>query len=178
LLSQRKELLDRAHILATASPYRFGRRIRIHGDYHLGQVLRAKDDFLIVDFEGEPARPLEERRRKQSPLRDVAGMMRSFSYAAFAALDLHKQRHPESSAALETWAAAWERAASAAFLSNYREVMAANPGLLPQPEQAQALLLAFLLEKALYELLYELNNRPSWLRIPLGGVLSLLREAA
>jgi maltose alpha-D-glucosyltransferase/alpha-amylase len=178
LLSQRKELLDRAHTLATASPYRFGRRIRIHGDYHLGQVLRAKDDFLIVDFEGEPARPLEERRRKQSPLRDVAGMMRSFSYAAFAALDLHRQRHPESAAALEIWATAWERAASAAFLSNYREVIATNPELLPQPEQAQAMLLAFLLEKALYELLYELNNRPSWLRIPLGGVLSLLREAA
>lgn len=178
LLSQRKELLDRAHTLATASPYRFGRRIRIHGDYHLGQVLRTKEDFLIVDFEGEPARPLEERRRKQSPLRDVAGMMRSFSYAAFAALDLHTQRHPESAKALEPWATAWERAASNAFLSKYREVVAANPELIPQPEQAQAMLLAFLLEKALYELLYELNNRPSWLRIPLGGVLSLLREAA
>jgi len=178
LLSRRKELLDRAHTLATASPYRFGRRIRIHGDYHLGQVLRTKEDFLIVDFEGEPARPLEERRRKQSPLRDVAGMMRSFSYAAFAALDLHTQRHPGSANALEPWATAWERAASNAFLSKYREVIAANPELIPQPEQAQAMLLAFLLEKALYELLYELNNRPSWLRIPLGGVLSLLREAA
>ncbi|HEY5331278.1 MAG TPA: maltose alpha-D-glucosyltransferase [Acidobacteriaceae bacterium] len=178
LLSQRKELLDRAHTLATASPYRFGRRIRIHGDYHLGQVLRSRSDFLIVDFEGEPARPLEERRRKQSPLRDVAGMMRSFSYAAFAALDLHTQRHPEHTATLEAWATAWERAASSAFLGKYREVIAANPELIPQPEQAQTMLLAFLLEKALYELLYELNNRPSWLRIPLGGVLSLLREAA
>ena len=178
LLSQRKELLDHANKIATASPYRFGRRIRIHGDYHLGQVLRSKDDFLIVDFEGEPARPLEERRRKQSPLRDVAGMMRSFSYAAFAALELHRQRHPESPVALDSWAIAWERAACAAFLASYREVVAANPELIPQPEQAQALLLAFLLEKALYELLYELNNRPSWLRIPLNGVLSLLREAA
>jgi len=178
LLSQRKELLDRAHTLATASPYRFGRRIRIHGDYHLGQVLRTREDFLIVDFEGEPARPLEERRRKQSPLRDVAGMMRSFSYAAFAALDLHTQRHPEHTATLEAWAHAWERAASNAFLAKYREVIATHPELIPQPEQAQSMLLAFLLEKALYELLYELNNRPSWLRIPLGGVLSLLREAA
>ena len=178
LLSQRKELLDRAHTLATASPYRFGRRIRIHGDYHLGQVLRTESDFLIVDFEGEPARPLEERRRKQSPLRDIAGMMRSFSYAAFAALDQYTQAHPESSGKLDAWATAWERAASTLFLSNYREVVAANPELIPQPEQAQAMLLAFLLEKALYELLYELNNRPSWLRIPLGGVLSLLREAA
>jgi maltose alpha-D-glucosyltransferase/alpha-amylase len=178
LLSQRKQLLDRAHTLATASPYRFGRRIRIHGDYHLGQVLRAKSDFLIVDFEGEPARPLEERRKKQSPLRDVAGMMRSFSYAAFAALDLHTQRHPERASTLELWATAWERAASNAFLSAYRKTIAAHPELIPQPEQAQSMLLAFLLEKALYELLYELNNRPSWLRIPLGGVLSLLREAA
>jgi maltose alpha-D-glucosyltransferase/alpha-amylase len=177
LLSQRKELLDRASTLATASPYRFGRRIRIHGDYHLGQVLRTDTDFLIVDFEGEPARPLEERRRKQSPLRDVAGMMRSFSYAAFAALDQYNQTHPES-AHLDAWATAWEGAASAAFLATYREVIAANPELIPQPDQAQAMLLAFLLEKALYELLYELNNRPSWLRIPLGGVLSLLREAA
>ena len=178
LLSQRKQLLEYAHALATASPYRFGRRIRIHGDYHLGQVLRTDDDFIIVDFEGEPARPLQERRRKQSPLRDVAGMMRSFSYVAFAALDRHLKLHHENAAAMETWANAWERAASSAFLSEYREVIAAHPELLPQPEQAQAILLALLLEKALYELLYELNNRPSWLRIPLGGVLSLLREAA
>ncbi|MEO7030238.1 MAG: maltose alpha-D-glucosyltransferase [Acidobacteriaceae bacterium] len=178
LLSQRKELLDRAHTLAIASPYRFGRRIRIHGDYHLGQVLRTESDFLIVDFEGEPARPLAERRRKQSPLRDVAGMMRSFSYAAHSALDLHTQHHPKAASALGAWATTWERAVSTAFLSAYREAIAVNPELIPQPGQAQALLLAFLLEKALYELLYELNNRPSWLGIPLGGVLSLLREAA
>jgi maltose alpha-D-glucosyltransferase/alpha-amylase len=178
LLGQRDKLFESAQSIATAAPESFGHRTRIHGDYHLGQVLRAKHDFLIVDFEGEPARALEDRRRKQSPLRDVAGMMRSFSYAAFAALDLHKQRHPESSSALETWATAWERAASAAFLSNYREVIATDAELLPKPEQAQAMLLAFLLEKALYELLYELNNRPTWLRIPLAGVLSLLREAA
>ena len=178
LLGQRKELLSRVHTLATSSPYRLGQRIRIHGDYHLGQVLRTESDFLIVDFEGEPARPLAERRRKQCPLRDVAGMMRSFSYAASAALNLHKQRHPESAPALEAWATAWERAACAGFVHSYREAIAAHPELLPQPEQAQAMLMALLLEKAFYELLYELNNRPSWLRIPLGGVLSLLREAA
>ncbi len=178
LLGRRKELLNSVHSFATASPYRAGRRIRIHGDYHLGQVLRADSDFLIVDFEGEPARPLEERRRKQSPLRDVAGMLRSFSYAAFAALDLHRQRHPENSSALQAYATAWERAASAAFLGSYRQAIAADPELMPQPERAQAMLLALLLEKAFYELLYELNNRPTWLRIPLGGVLSLLREAA
>ena len=177
LLSKRKQLLDRAHTLATASPYRFGRRIRIHGDYHLGQVLRTADDFLVVDFEGEPARSLEERRRKQSPLRDVAGMLRSFSYAAFAALDAHKQ-HTPCSPSLEAWATAWERSASTAFLASYRDVIVANPELIPEPPQAESMLTAFLLEKALYELLYELNNRPTWLGIPLSGVLSLLREAA
>jgi maltose alpha-D-glucosyltransferase/alpha-amylase len=153
----------------------FGARIRIHGDYHLGQLLRAHEDFLIVDFEGEPARPLEERRRKQSPLRDVAGMLRSFSYAARTGLDHHASRRPEQAAALAPWATLWENSVGHALLRGYTETISADPKLLPGGEQAQPLLTALLIEKAAYELLYELNNRPAWLPIPLAGLLGLIR---
>ncbi len=155
-------------------PARFGKRIRIHGDYHLGQTLRSRSDFMLVDFEGEPARTLEERRRKQSPLRDVAGMLRSFSYAAQAALQRHAQRRPENGEALHPWATLWERGSAAKFLQGYREAMRARPELLPAPELAQRLLASLLVEKAFYELMYELNNRPNWLPIPLRGILELL----
>jgi maltose alpha-D-glucosyltransferase/alpha-amylase len=176
ILASRANLLQRAHLLTTADPTLTGQRIRIHGDYHLGQVLRASDDYVILDFEGEPARPLAERRQKQSPLKDVAGMLRSFSYAAYAGLDQFLQAHPTSSqkaANLEMWARLWENAAASEFLRAYKLAIAANPELTPQPEQAQLLLNAYLLEKALYELLYELNNRPTWVRIPIAGILSL-----
>ena len=173
LLSRRLELFARAQAITSAEAA--GKRIRIHGDYHLGQVLRAKNDFVLLDFEGEPARSLEERRRKQSPLKDVAGMLRSFSYAAYSALDLVQQRRPDSARALEPWARLWEKAVCTVFLNAYKQTTAADPGLLPEPAQAQALLNAYLLEKALYELLYELNNRPTWVRIPLSGILALPR---
>jgi maltose alpha-D-glucosyltransferase/alpha-amylase len=171
ILSRRIELFARAHAITKATPS--GSRIRIHGDYHLGQVLRARGDFVLLDFEGEPARSLAERRRKQSPLKDVAGMLRSFSYAAYSGLDQYVQRHPDAHRSLEPWARLWENAACTAFLNSYKQTTAANPALLPEPAQAQALLNAYLLEKALYELLYELNNRPTWVRIPLIGILSL-----
>jgi maltose alpha-D-glucosyltransferase/alpha-amylase len=171
LLSRRIELFARAHAITQATPS--GSRIRIHGDYHLGQVLRAHGDFVLLDFEGEPARSLAERRRKQSPLKDVAGMLRSFSYAAYSGLDQYVQRHPDAQRSLEPWARLWQNAACTAFLNAYKQTTAADPSLLPQPAQAQALLNAYLLEKALYELLYELNNRPTWVRIPLIGILSL-----
>jgi maltose alpha-D-glucosyltransferase/alpha-amylase len=173
LLSRRGELLNRAQELADIEGSGFGQRIRIHGDYHLGQTLRSHSDFLIVDFEGEPARGLEERRQKQTPLKDVAGMLRSFSYASRAALDLYLQRHPDKTEALTKWAILWENAASTKFLAAYRDTMQQSPGLIPEPEQADAFLSALLLEKSLYELLYELNNRPSWLPIPLDGLLAL-----
>jgi maltose alpha-D-glucosyltransferase/alpha-amylase len=172
LLRQRDDLLARIRAL-TGDPAHFGSRIRIHGDYHLGQLLRSRTDFLIVDFEGEPAKSLEERRQKQSPLRDVAGMLRSFSYAARAGLDLHLQRHPRNHATLEAWSTAWENAAGNAFLRGYRDAAAARNDLLPAPAQAHIMLLALLLEKAMYELLYEMNNRPSWLPIPLQGLLAI-----
>jgi maltose alpha-D-glucosyltransferase / alpha-amylase len=149
-----------------------GLRIRIHGDYHLGQILRTQEGFLIVDFEGEPGRSLEERRVKQTPLKDVAGMLRSFSYAARSALP-----QPAASGAgttASTWASAWERTIAAEFLKTYYEVAGARPDLLPSPEVARLLLRALLIEKASYELLYELNNRPAWLHLPLQSLLALL----
>ncbi len=151
-----------------------GQRIRIHGDYHLGQTLRSRNDFVIVDFEGEPAKPLSERRTKQSPLRDVAGMLRSFSYAARSALTRYTQRHPDLPATLLPWAKLWENAVSGRFLEEYAAVIRQNAELLPGDADAQALLSRYLLEKALYELLYELNNRPDWVSIPLSGLLALI----
>ena len=174
LLSRRLDLLHRAHAITEIPPAEAGQRIRIHGDYHLGQLLRARSDYIILDFEGEPARSLAERRAKQSPLRDVAGMLRSFSYAAYSALDHFTQRHSGTARSLEPWAQLWQNAVSTEFLTAWRITIGANPHLTPQPLQAQCLLNAYLLEKALYELLYELNNRPAWVRIPLAGILALL----
>jgi maltose alpha-D-glucosyltransferase / alpha-amylase len=173
LLSRRLDLLRRSRAITEAPPQEAGLRIRIHGDYHLGQVLRARGDYVILDFEGEPARGLAERRAKQSPLRDVAGMLRSFSYAAYSALDHFTQRRPGTAKSLDTWAQLWQNAVSTEFLTAWRTTVAANPHLTPQPQQAHRLLNAYLLEKALYELLYELNNRPAWVRIPLAGILAL-----
>jgi maltose alpha-D-glucosyltransferase / alpha-amylase len=149
-------------------------KIRTHGDYHLGQVLWAEGDFYILDFEGEPARPLEERRRKESPMKDVAGMLRSFSYAAYAALFAHSGGRAEELARLEPWAAAWQRWTGAAFLSGYLSTAGAAPFVPADSVQAAALLQLFVLDKALYELNYELNNRPDWARIPLRGLAELL----
>ena len=176
VLSRRIDLFARAHAITKTSPELSGRRIRIHGDYHLGQILRAKGDAVILDFEGEPARSVEQRRAKQSPLRDVAGMLRSFSYAAASGLDAYNQRHPDSTRAgrsLEPWARLWQNVVSTEFLYAWLDTIQSSPELLPDTTQAQKLLDAFLLEKALYELLYELNNRPAWVRIPLSGILAL-----
>jgi maltose alpha-D-glucosyltransferase/alpha-amylase len=172
LLAQRAGVKTMLGGLA-GDPARFGQRIRVHGDYHLGQLLRARTDFLIVDFEGEPARSIEERRRKQSPLRDVAGMLRSFSYAAHSALAHHIQRRPDQAAALQPWAVLWENSVAGAFLRGYGDTIGGH-SLLPVHEDAQILLSSLQLEKAFYELLYELNNRPSWVHIPLIGLLGLL----
>jgi len=178
VLSRRRELLARARALTEVAPEEAGQRIRIHGDYHLGQTLRAKADFVILDFEGEPARTLAERRTKQSPLKDVAGMLRSFSYAAYAGLNALPLRHPSSNPHdaknFEAWTQLWLNAVSTEFLRAYKSVIGEDPQLIPGATQAQALLNAYLLEKALYELLYELNNRPAWVRIPLAGIRALV----
>ena len=127
---------------------------RHHGDYHLGQVLRTDDDWMIIDFEGEPARPLADRRALNSPARDVAGMLRSFAYAAATAAS-HDDADRER-------AAQWEAMARAAFLRGYGDT------------SAPALIELFELEKLFYELAYELNNRPTWAWIPLVGIEKIL----
>jgi maltose alpha-D-glucosyltransferase/alpha-amylase len=172
-LGQRGIALERFRALEEIDPQTV--RIRIHGDYHLGQVLWVRNDFVILDFEGEPARPLTERRLKQSALKDVAGMLRSFSYAAFVALLGFTARRPEDYERLEPWASFWEKWTSAAFLRTYRQTAGDASFLPPARDDLQILLQAFLLDKALYELNYELNNRPAWVRIPLRGILDLAR---
>jgi len=152
-------------------------RIRVHGDYHLGQVLRADDDFVILDFEGEPAKPLAERVAKLSPLKDVVGMIRSFDYAAFAALFAFAGDRPEAFDRLVPWAKSWRTWASASFLREYLAAAKGAPFLPADPEQMARLLDALTLDKALYELLYELNNRPDWVRIPLQGIAALIDPA-
>jgi maltose alpha-D-glucosyltransferase/alpha-amylase len=150
-------------------------RIRVHGDYHLGQVLYTGRDFVIIDFEGEPARPLSERRIKRSPLRDVAGMLRSFHYASYAALYGQVSGiRPEDFSALEAWARFWFTWVGVAFLKTYLEVAKEAPFLPNDPMDLQILLDVYLLEKAIYEIGYELNNRPEWVKVPLQGVLQLV----
>jgi trehalose synthase-fused probable maltokinase len=143
-----------------------GKAIRHHGDYHLGQALWTnEDDWLILDFEGEPARGVPERRRKRSPLRDVAGMLRSFAYAASAA---KLQRGVEAPPT-------WEERCRRSFLDGY--LSSAEPSLLPSGTDAIGrLLTVFELEKAVYELRYELNNRPDWIGIPVAGILRMLES--
>ena len=151
-------------------------KIRCHGDYHLGQVLVVENDFVLLDFEGEPTKTMPERRAKGSPLKDVAGMLRSFDYAAYSSLFNCTQDRPEDFDRLEPWAKLWRSWTSAVFLRSYCAT-AGQASFLPRdPAQFQKLLDCFLLDKAFYELLYELNNRPDWVRIPLSGILTLLRR--
>jgi maltokinase len=147
----------------------FGKTIRTHGDLHLGQTLWSPEanDWVLIDFEGEPARSLAERRRKRSPLRDVAGMLRSFAYVVSAVEILRGSTAPEG----------WETKARDEFLKGYHETV--EPSLLPAGQAAFArLLTVFELEKAVYELRYELNNRPDWIHIPVAGILRMLEAAA
>ena len=167
---------------ALASVPAGGARIRIHGDYHLGQVLYTGSDFVIIDFEGEPARPLAERRAKRSALQDVASMVRSFHYAAFAHLlgaacdsatsvvnaAMDRMENPAA------WAENWYAWAASRFLASYFDVAQSGSFLPPSREEISAVLQMHLLEKAVYELGYELNNRPSWAGIPLAGISQLL----
>jgi maltose alpha-D-glucosyltransferase/alpha-amylase len=156
-------------------------RTRTHGDYHLGQVLYTGKDFVIIDFEGEPSRSINERRQKRSPLRDVAGMMRSFHYAACSALYGNGGRgsspgmiRPEDVPTLEPWARFWHTWVSATYLRAYCEAAAGASFLPKSQDELKVLVKTSLLEKAIYELGYELNHRPDWVKIPLLGVLDLL----
>ncbi len=154
-----------------------GQRIRIHGDYHLGQVLVTEGDVVVIDFEGEPARTLAERRAKASPLRDVAGMVRSFGYAAAIGLGAATLHRAEDRERLAPWASYWEHWVSAVFLRAYRTAVG-DAVFVPDGDDARALLLrTFQIDKALYELGYELNNRPEWVHVPLSGLLQLMSHA-
>jgi len=150
-------------------------KIRCHGDYHLGQVLRVENDYVILDFEGEPVRSVAERRAKQSPLKDVAGMLRSYHYAAYAGLFAFTRNRPEDFSRFAPWAELWSRGVSAAFLQAYRSATKGESFVPARSTSFAALLDAFRLDKVFYELNYELNNRPDWVGIPLRGILTLLQ---
>ena len=152
-------------------------RIRCHGDYHLGQVLFTGKDFVIIDFEGEPARPISERLIKRSPLRDVAGMLRSFSYASYFALSSphsNLRAQVEDVSRLQPWATFWSAWISATFLKAFLATADGASFVPAERTDIQHLLDVYLLDKAVYELAYELNNRPDWVRVPLAGILQLL----
>ncbi|HEV7557600.1 MAG TPA: alpha-amylase, partial [Kofleriaceae bacterium] len=148
-------------------------RTRTHGDFHLGQVLWTGDDFVIIDFEGEPGRPLSQRRFKYTPLRDVAGMIRSLQYASAAALRSGRHRADDRSR-MEPWARAWSEWVSAAFLAGYLEATRRSRILPPNDTELNLIIEFFLLEKCVYEIRYELNSRPDWVEIPMRGLLALL----
>ena len=151
-------------------------KIRTHGDYHLGQVLFTGRDFVILDFEGEPARSYSERRLKRSPLRDVAGMLRSFHYAAYNSL-FHVDDYLQGNADyLETWAEQWNHYMSGFYLQAYLEKTSGHPFIPSNEGDFNILIQTFLLEKAIYELNYELNNRPGWSIIPMKGILYVMEK--
>jgi maltose alpha-D-glucosyltransferase / alpha-amylase len=172
LLARKDECL--AAIDALSSRKVVASKTRIHGDYHLGQVLVAQNDFYIIDFEGEPARSLAERRIKSSPFKDVAGMLRSFEYAEWAALFAFSEHEADSVAKLLPFASAWRACAQEAFLSAYYEAIGDCPSYPKDRRDADRLVKLFTLEKALYEIGYEANNRPTWLRIPITGLQTVL----
>jgi maltose alpha-D-glucosyltransferase/alpha-amylase len=175
VLDSEKDLIERfQHLLDRKID---ARRSRCHGDYHLGQVLYTGKDFVIIDFEGEPARPISERRIKRSPLRDVAGMLRSFHYAAHFVLMEVEERglsRPEERLFLGSWANYWHIWVCAMFLKEYLNVSAQGRFLPSSHEELRVLLDTYLLEKSIYELGYELNNRPGWAKIPLHGICQLI----
>jgi maltose alpha-D-glucosyltransferase/alpha-amylase len=175
ILDMEKDIVERYNLIRKQKIAAV--RIRCHGDYHLGQVLYTGNDFVIIDFEGEPARSLSERRLKRSPLRDVAGMLRSFHYATHSAIMKQASllsKTEDSLPLLQRWAQYWYTWVSAEFLNAYLDIMA-QTGLLPdKPDQLKILLDAFLLDKALYEVSYELNNRPDWVSVPLHGILQIM----
>jgi maltose alpha-D-glucosyltransferase / alpha-amylase len=153
-------------------------KTRFHGDLHLGQVIAVQNDFHIIDFEGEPGRPLAARRRKSTPLRDVAGMIRSFDYAAIAAVRQISETRPTAEPRLATLADAWRQRAVDGFSAAYRKTMRGCPAYPASKLQAKALIDFFTLEKAVYEVSYELANRPEWVAIPLNGILRVLAKVS
>jgi maltose alpha-D-glucosyltransferase/alpha-amylase len=149
-------------------------KTRIHGDYHLGQILVAENDVFIIDFEGEPRRTLEERLAKTSPMRDIAGLLRSLDYATWAALDRVSIRTPQLSKRVREAAVSWRNWACATFLDAYGRAAEDASASPYETGEARALLDLFILQKAAYEISYEAANRPGWISIPVRGMLDLL----
>jgi len=174
LLGHEQAIRDRIRELARHKPA--ATKTRIHGDYHLGQVLRSTTDWFIIDFEGEPSKPLAVRRAKNCPLRDVAGMLRSFDYASWAALKHLAEVHADAVPRLRPQAEAWEAVARRAFLNGYRDRIVGASSYPGDPAEADRLIALFELEKALYEIVYEAGNRPGWLPIPVRGALALVED--
>jgi maltose alpha-D-glucosyltransferase / alpha-amylase len=174
LLAQRASLKER--VSALLPPTIEVLNVRHHGDFHLGQMLIVKDDIFIIDFEGEPRRSLAERRRKAPAARDVAGMIRSIDYSATVALGRALNLAPDEHGKLAAALAEWRDRSTAAFLGTYREVMTDSRLWPADPHAADRLLNFFLLEKAIYEIEYELAYRPEWLRVPLTGALRILSQ--
>jgi maltose alpha-D-glucosyltransferase/alpha-amylase len=168
LLSRRELLLKRIDGAVSKTPQ--GVKIRHHGDYHLGQVLLKRNDFILVDFEGEPGRPLDERRVKSSPLRDVAGMLRSFAYARRAAMQRCTVETTDDCNRFDSLMDKWENDVRQLFIATYDSI-ARPAGLYRSLEEVLPLLSLFEVEKALYEARYELNNRPDWAGIPLRSLI-------
>ena len=163
------------HLIRTLIPHKAeAQKTRYHGDFHLGQVLAVKNDFFIIDFEGEPARPLADRRRKSSPLRDVAGMIRSFDYASFTAVRQLAEARPAAEPRMLELAEAWRQRAVDGFRAAYRKAMRGCAAYPTSKIQARRMVAFFTLEKAIHEVSYELANRPSWVDIPLKGVLGIM----
>jgi maltose alpha-D-glucosyltransferase/alpha-amylase len=174
VLAERQGLRGRLHALLPETVD--GLKIRHHGDFHLGQMLIVKEDIFIIDFEGEPRRSLAERRRKAPAARDVAGLVRSIDYSATAALERALKVTPDETGKLAAALDSWRDRSTAAFLGAYREHMA-DARLWPSDAgTATGMLNFFLLEKAFYEIEYELAYRPEWLRVPLAGVLRILSQ--
>jgi len=172
LLAARDEVRQRLQRLE-AIPVS-GQKTRVHGDYHLGQLLMAQGDVVIIDFEGEPARSLEDRREKTSPMRDVAGMVRSLDYATFAALDRVATRNPDLPQAVADAAALWRASAQHDFLAAYADTARHSPAYPMDETAARGQMEIFLLQKVFYEITYEAANRPGWIDIPLRGALEIL----
>lgn len=168
VLAHRDALYDQFDRLASAPIH--ASHIRVHGDYHLGQVLRTGADFVIVDFEGEPMRSLDERRRKHFALKDVAGLLRSFDYAIFDGLQGGDEAAGRDAAAIDPWVRVWQTWTSSRFVRAYRDTVGAAEFVPSSDEGFTLALNAFLLDRALYELVYELNNRPTWVTVPLYGL--------
>jgi maltose alpha-D-glucosyltransferase/alpha-amylase len=171
-LLQRQSLRDR--LGALLPPDIDSMNIRHHGDFHLGQMLIVKDDIFVIDFEGEPRRALAERRRKAPAARDAAGLIRSIDYSATAALERALKMAPDEDGRLSAALVEWRDRSIATFLGAYREIMVDQRLWPADPDAARRMLDFFLLEKAIYEIEYELAHRPDWLRVPLTGMLRIL----